>query len=59
MNKATAVILLLAGVVIIITQMIKMVNDRPILLVVGCMFFLGGLVGLIYSKPSTRAVHQD
>jgi hypothetical protein len=59
MNKAIAVILLLCGVVIIVTQVIEMLNDRPILLVVGCMFFLGGLVGLIRAKPSTKAGRHD
>ena len=59
MNKAIAVILLLCGVVIIVTQAIEMLNDRPILLGVGCMFFLGGLVGLIRAKPSTKAARHD
>lgn len=59
MNKVIAVILLLFGVVIIVTQTIEMLNDQPILLAVGCLFFLGGLVGLIRAKPSTKAGSHD
>ncbi|HPB30080.1 MAG TPA: hypothetical protein PLB62_01350 [Candidatus Sumerlaeota bacterium] len=59
MNKISSVLLLMCGVIIIVTQAMEMLNGQPILLITGCVFFLGGLIGLIRAKPGTRADRHD
>ncbi len=50
MNKTTSVIMLLCGLIIVLTQLVEMLNKRPILLAVGCLFSLGGFICLLCGK---------